>query len=213
MMRTLVILSVSAVIIVVSVLTYKGMNQFSDLSNSSPEGYAIGDAAEDFSLKATDGKIYSLANYEKAKGFIVVFTTNHCPYSNAYEDRIKDLHDKFLAKGYPVIAINPNNPKIYPEDSFEEMQIRANRRGYNFPYLIDEKQEVYKKYGATKTPHVYVLEKENGENIVRYIGAIDDNYKNSAAVKEKYVENAVKQLLAGEEVERKLTKAIGCRIK
>ncbi len=212
-MRTLVILSISAIVIVISVLTFNGINQFSDLSNSSPEGYKIDDVAEDFSLKGTDGKMYSLAHYDKAKGFILIFTTNHCPYSNAYEERIKDLHDKFAVKGYPVLAINPNNPKIYPEDSFEEMQIRASRRGYNFPYLIDEKQEVYKKYGATKTPHVYVLEKENGENIVRYIGAIDDNYKNPAAVKEKYVENAVKQLLAGEEVERKLTKAIGCRIK
>ncbi|HLN94854.1 MAG TPA: thioredoxin family protein [Flavobacterium sp.] len=179
----------------------------------SGPGYGVGDVATDFKLKNIDGKKVALADFKEAKGFIVVFTCNHCPYAVAYEDRIIALDKMFRAKGYPVIAINPNNPAKQKEDSFELMQVRAKEKGFTFPYLFDEGQTIYPQYGATKTPHVYVLEKTAKGNIVRYIGAIDDNYEDASAVKVRYVENAVNALLSGRDIEVKQTKAIGCSIK
>ncbi|MBT8257090.1 MAG: thioredoxin family protein [Bacteroidia bacterium] len=176
-------------------------------------GYDIGDVATDFKLKNIDGKMVSMANYTDAKGFIVIFTCNTCPYAVKYEDRIIELDKKYADKGYPVIAIMPNDTEIKPGDSFENMQKRAKAKGFTFPYLIDEGQEIYPQYGATKTPHVYLLEKSKQGNVVRYIGAIDDNYQDAAAVKVKYVENAVDALLAGKEVPETKTRAIGCSIK
>ncbi len=176
-------------------------------------GYEIGDKATDFKLKNVDGSWVSLSDYEDAKGFIVIFTCNHCPYAVKYEDRIIELDKKYKSKGYPVIAINPNDPEVQPEDSFENMKVRAEEKGFTFPYLIDDGQEIYPQYGATKTPHVFLLEKESKDLIVRYIGAIDDNYKSADQVEERYVENAVDALLAGNPVPEKETKAIGCSIK
>ncbi|WP_024772870.1 thioredoxin family protein [Aquimarina macrocephali] len=176
-------------------------------------GYSIGDVATDFKLKNIDDTLISLADYKDAKGFIVIFTCNHCPYSVAYEDRIIALDVAFKEKGYPVVAINPNNPKAYPDDSFDNMQIRAKEKGFTFPYLFDDGQQIYPQYGATKTPHVYVLEKTSNGNIVRYIGAIDNNYKDASAADQKYVEDAVNALLKGEKVPVEITKAIGCSIK
>ncbi|WP_106794753.1 thioredoxin family protein [Aquimarina sp. Aq78] len=176
-------------------------------------GYSIGDVATDFKLKNVDDTLISLADYKEAKGFIVIFTCNHCPYSVAYEDRIIELDAAFKEKGYPVVAINPNNPKAYPDDSFDNMQIRAKDKGFTFPYLFDDGQKIYPQYGATKTPHVYVLEKTPTGNIVRYIGAIDNNYKDASAADQKYVEDAVNALLKGEKVPVEITKAIGCSIK
>lgn len=178
-----------------------------------PVGYKIGDEATDFELKNIDGKMVSLADYKDAKGFIVIFTCNHCPYAKAYEDRIIALDKKYKDLGYPVIAINPNDPTVQPEDSFEEMQIRAKEKGYTFPYLLDEGQKIYPQYGATKTPHVFLLNKENGKNIVRYIGTIDDNYEDANDVSVKYVEEAVDALLAGKPITTETTVAIGCTIK
>ena len=183
------------------------------VSDSIPTGYKIGDVATDFSLKNVDGKKMSLKDMKNAKGYIVVFTCNHCPYAIAYEDRIVALDKKYSKKGYPVVAINPNNPAKQPADSFEKMQERAREKKFSFPYLLDEGQKIFPQYGATKTPHVYVLEKTAKGNVVRYIGAIDDNYEDAAAVKNKYVENAVDALLSGKEVSVKETKAIGCSIK
>lgn len=178
-----------------------------------PEGYKVGDEAMDFKLKNIDGKEVSLAQFTDAKGYIVIFTCNHCPYAKAYEGRIKDLDKKYKALGYPVIAINPNDPALQPEDSYEAMKTNAKEKGFTFPYLFDEKQEVYPAYGATKTPHVYLLQKENGKLIVKYIGAIDDNYEKPEAVKAKYVETAVDALLAGKPVTETKTVAVGCSIK
>ncbi len=177
------------------------------------QGYKIGDEAVDFKLKNIDNKMVSLADYKDAKGFIVIFTCNHCPYSIAYEDRIIALDKKYAPLGYPVIAINPNNPEKEPLDSFELMQKRAKDKGFTFPYLFDDGQKIYPQYGATKTPHVFILSKENKKHIVKYIGAIDDNYKKAADVSKKYVEAAVDALLAGKDVEVKSTVAIGCSIK
>ena len=176
-------------------------------------GYKVGDIATDFSLKNVDGKLVSLKDFKKAKGYIVVFTCNHCPYAQAYEERIIALNKKYAKLGYPVIAIQPNNPGKVAEDSFENMQARAKEKGFDFPYLIDEGQKVFPQYGATKTPHVYLLEKTAKGNEVKYIGAIDDNYEDAKAVKVKYVEDAVDALLKGKEITVKETKAIGCSIK
>lgn len=176
-------------------------------------GYKVGDRATDFSLKNVDGKMVSLKDIKNAKGYIVVFTCNHCPYAQAYEDRIVALNNKYKALGYPVVAINPNNPEKQKEDSFAKMQERAKDKKFSFPYLLDEGQKIFPQYGATKTPHVYVLQKTTKGNVVKYIGAIDDNYEDEKAVKQKYVENAVDALLKNKDVTVKETKAIGCSIK
>lgn len=199
-------LKVSLILIVLSVMTAFG------LKNTS-EGYKIGDIATDFSLKNIDNKIVSMANYPDAKGFIVIFTCNTCPYSVAYEDRINELNKKYKEKGYPVIAINPNNPAVKKGDSFKDMQIRAKAKSFTFPYLFDDGQKIYPQYGATRTPHVFLLNKENGNLIVEYIGAIDNNSQDASAVTEKYVENSVNALLDGKKPTVTITKAIGCSIK
>ncbi|WP_299110194.1 thioredoxin family protein [uncultured Tenacibaculum sp.] len=177
------------------------------------DGYKVGDIAEDFTLKNVDGNMVSLSDYKDAKGFIVVFTCNMCPYSKMYEDRIIDLDKKYKDKGYPVIAINPNDPAASPGDDFSGMVKRAKSKGFTFPYLFDEGQKVYPKYGATRTPHVYILNKEKAGLKVAYIGAIDNNARSASSVSEKYVEAAVDALLNGKEVINKETKAIGCSIK
>ncbi|PKA83583.1 AhpC/TSA family protein [Ulvibacter sp. MAR_2010_11] len=177
------------------------------------KGYGIGDEATDFSLKNVDGKTVSLSDYKDAKGYIIIFTCNTCPYAVASEDRIIALDKEFKPKGYPVIAINPNNPDVQPDDTFELMQQKAKAKGFTFPYLYDESQSVYAKYGATKTPHVYLLQKEKGKNIVKYIGAIDDNVRSADAVKDRFLANAIGELMAGKEVSVKETKAIGCSVK
>jgi peroxiredoxin len=177
------------------------------------DAYQIGDIADDFELKNIDDKKVSLSHFENAKGFIVIFTCNHCPYSVLYEDRIIALDKKYKVLGYPVIAINPNDPEVQPEDSFDKMKVRAIEKGFTFPYLFDEGQKVYPKYGATRTPHVFLLNKESGRLIVKYIGAIDDNSKNVEEVKIRYLEDAVDALLAGKNPTTNFTKAIGCSIK
>jgi len=180
---------------------------------SEHKGNKIGDIATDFHLKNVDNKMVSLSDYKDAKGYIVIFTCNHCPFAKAYQDRIIALNKKYATKGYPVIAINPNDPKMEPIDSFEGMQQRAKEKGFTFPYLFDDGQKIFPQYGATKTPHVFVLNKEKGKNIVRYIGAIDDNYANPADVSHKYVEAAVDALLSNKPIVQATTVAIGCGIK
>ena len=123
-------------------------------------GYKVGDKAADFKLKNIDDKIVSMADYKDAKGIIVVFTCNHCPFAKKYESRIMDLDKKYKSKGFPVVAISPNDPSLVADDSFENMQKLAKEKGYTFPYLFDETQNTAKEYGATKTPHVYLLKKE-----------------------------------------------------
>lgn len=183
------------------------------LTTADTTGYAVGDIARDFKLKNVDGRMVSLADYSKAKGFIVVFTCNHCPFSQAYEQRIIDLHKKYAAKGFPVIAINPNDKTRSPEDSYENMVTRSRDKKYPFVYLYDETQEIARTYGATRTPHVYLLKKTSKGNQVAYIGAIDDNSEEPTEVKEKYLGNAVDALLANKPVGTATTKAIGCTIK
>ena len=180
------------------------------MSFTSTSGYQPGDKATDFKLKSVDGKMYSMSDYKDAKGFIVVFTCNHCPFAVKYEDRVIELAKKYKSKGYVLLAINPNDPSVVPDDSFDKMKERAKEKGFTFPYLFDEGQKIFPQYGATKTPHVFLLDKNL---IVKYIGAIDDNVDDASAVKVKFLENAIASLEKGQEPEVPLTKAIGCSIK
>lgn len=179
----------------------------------SKEPYKAGDAAMDFNLKNLNGKMVSLSQYNDAKGFIVVFTCNTCPVVIKYEDRIMDLHDKFSSKGYPVVAINSNDKSISPGDSYEAMKQMAKDKGYKFEYLYDESQAIASEYGATNTPHVYVLKKEGNDLRVAYVGAIDNNVDDPSKADKHYVADAVNALLQGENVPLAGTKAVGCTIK
>jgi peroxiredoxin len=174
------------------------------------DGLDIGDTATDFKLKNVDGKTVSLADFKEAKGYIIIFDCNTCPYSKAYNQRIMDLNAKYAGKGIPVLAINSNDPNASSGDSFEEMVRIAKKKDYKFPYLVDETQEIAKAYGATNTPHVFVLSKDLK---VTYIGAIDDNSRKADAVTKRYVEDAADALLQGKPAPNPKTKAIGCGIK
>lgn len=176
-------------------------------------GVKPGDKAIDFSLKNVDGTTVSLADYKDQKGVILVFTCNPCPFAKAYEKRIMNLEKKYAAEGFPVVAINPNDPGVSPEDTFASMKARAEEKGYTFPYLKDETQEVYKAYGATRTPHIFLLENKGGKFRVAYIGAIDDNAMEESAVTQRYLEAAIGALMAGSKPNPETTKAIGCTIK
>jgi peroxiredoxin len=177
------------------------------------QGLKVGDAAVDFNLKNVDGKMVALKDFQSSKGVIVVFTCNTCPYSQAYEQRIIDLHKTFVSKGYPVVAINPNDPVKQPGDSFDKMVERAKDKAYPFAYLFDETQAIATAYGATRTPHVFVLQKTPSGFQVAYIGAIDDNVETPSAAKNRYVEAAIESLSQGKTPSVTSTKAIGCTIK
>jgi peroxiredoxin len=170
-------------------------------------GYEIGDKASDFKLKNIDGRWVSLSDYKDAKGFIVIFDCNTCPYSKAYNERIIELNETYSAKGFPVIAINANDGA---GDSFEDMVRNAKKKSYKHPYLFDETQQVAKSFGATNTPHVFILTEELK---VAYIGAIDDNARDASSATRHYVEDAVNALLADKSVPVTKTKAIGCGIR
>lgn len=180
------------------------------MNASSPKGYAIGQTAENFTLKNVTGDYVSLSDYQDAKGVIVIFTCNHCPFAQLYEQRIIELHKNYAPKGYPVIAINPNSPIVAPEDSFEKMQELAKQKRYPFAYLFDEHQTVYPKFGATRTPHVFLLDENRA---VRYIGAIDNNAEAPGPNTQRHVENAIQALINGKNPNPANTKSIGCTIK
>jgi peroxiredoxin len=175
-------------------------------------GYKAGDIAADFKLKNVTGKTVSMADYSGAKGFIVVFTCNHCPVAQAYEKRIMALDQKYAAKGYPVIAISPNDPVAEPADSYTNMQKRAAERKYTFPYLIDETQNITRAYGAQATPTAYVLQKTDKGLTVQYVGAIDNDQQQANPARTKFVENAVEALLINKKPVVTGSKALGCRI-
>jgi peroxiredoxin len=177
------------------------------------EPYKAGDLASDFSLKNINGAMISFSQFKDAKGFIVVFCCNTCPVVKKYEQRIIDLNSQYSSKGYPVIAINSNDKNVSPGDSYEDMQKLARDKGYDFQYLYDESQKIAKLYGATNTPHAYVLSKRGDKLVVEYVGAIDNNADDPQKADRKYVENAVNALLKNEPVPVTATKAIGCGIK
>lgn len=184
------------------------------LNANAEQGLEVGDKAVDFKLLNIDGSRVSLNDYQDEKGVVVIFTCNHCPYAHqAWEQRIIDLHKTYAPKGYLVVAINPNDSSVVASDSYSAMQERAKENDYPFPYLLDAKQNIFPAYGAKKTPHVYVLENEQEEFIVRYIGAVDNNYKDPEKVTEQYIADAVEALLQGRMPDPAKTKAIGCSIK
>lgn len=186
---------------------------FINASKPAP-GYGIGDYATDFELPNIDGNMVSMSDYAEAKGFVIVFTCNTCPYAKAYESRIIDLDKKYASKGFPVIAINPNDINQQPGDSMDEMIKRSQDKGYSFPYLRDDSQDITKAYGATKTPHVFVLNKETSDKYkVEFIGAIDDSPNDASDVSETYVEDAINALLEGKKPNVTEKRAIGCTIK
>ena len=174
------------------------------------EGLNVGDTAPDFKLKNIDGQMMSLSSIDDVNGYIVVFTCNTCPFSVKYEDRIIEANKKYAPMGYPVVAINPNDANRRPGDSFAEMKVRAKDKGFDFPYLHDTTQEVAIAYGATHTPHVYLLDKDRK---VQYIGAIDNNANDAADADEFYLSDAVSALKAGKKPSPDFTKALGCTIK
>lgn len=184
-----------------------------DKKSSIVNAYKVGDKVEDFSLKNIDGEMVSMGDYADAEGAIVIFTCNTCPYSRMYEDRIKAMHSKYSADGWPVIAINPNDPAAQPGDSEEAMVKYAAEKGFEFPYLFDNGQEVYPKWGASRTPHAFIVENTDEGGMLRYIGAIDDNAQKEDKVTINYVDNAIASIRSSKEVDPNFTKAIGCSIK
>ena len=182
-----------------------------------PKGYKIGDKIKDFSTKNINGKDFSLLAYlkeKKAKGVVIVFTCNTCPYAIASEDRLIAFQEKYAAKGYPMVAINPNeaNPK-YGDESFEKMQMRAKEKSFNFPYVTDPDQRLAVTFGATRTPEVFIAQLDKGDLVLRYMGAFDDSPIEAGSVKKRYAALATDELVAGKEVGRSSAKAIGCSIK
>ena len=167
---------------------------------------------DDFKLRNVDGHFISLKDFPDAKGFIVVFTCNHCPFAKLYPPRLNDLNQKYKKKGFPVIAISSTDTVVYEDDSYDLMVAKARNEHFNFPYLQDNMQTVARNFGAQKTPHAYVLWKTGNKYIVKYNGAIDDNGAEPEKVTHHYVADAVDELLAGKPVSVKETKSIGCRI-
>lgn len=180
---------------------------------SFAQGYQVGDVATDFRLLNVDGRYVSMADFPDAKGFVIIFSCNHCPFVVATEDRMIELHNEYARKGFPLIAINPNDSIAEPRDSYSQMIIRAQEKNFPFPYLLDADQHLYPVYGATHTPHVFLLERVGDELIVAYIGAIDDNHRDATQVQERFLANAIDALLAGRRPDPAVTRAIGCTIK
>jgi peroxiredoxin len=175
--------------------------------------YGVGDTVADFKLKNVDGKMVALSDYKNSKGVIVIFDCNTCPVSKRYNERIIALNKKYSSKGFPVITINSNDPEVSPGDAYEEMVDVAKRKNYEFPYLVDETQNIAKAFGATNTPHTFVLKREGQVFKVAYIGAIDDTAGDPNSVKRKFVEEVVDALLQDKPVPYTKTKALGCTIK
>jgi peroxiredoxin len=179
----------------------------------------IGAQAPDFDLPCVDGRNYRLSDFANANILVVVFTANHCPTAQAYEDRIMHLAIDYKGKGVAVVAISPNDPLAvrldelgYSDlgDSFDEMKIRAKERKFNFPYLYDGRtQSVSLQYGPVSTPHTFVFDKERK---LQYTGAIDNN-EDPNKIKKNLVRDAIDALLEGREVAVKKVKTFGCSIK
>ncbi|MCH4824390.1 thioredoxin family protein [Gramella lutea] len=209
-MKKIILLSMAFIL-----FSFTGSQKLFEKKSDFKDGIEIGDKAPEFNLKNIDGKKYSFdnirdANGNKPKGYIIVFTCNTCPYAQANEQRLIELHNTYASKGYPVIAIQPNDPEVKPGDSFQAMKKNASEKGFPFLYLLDEGQEIFPKYGATKTPEIYLLD---SNRILRYHGAIDDSPRDENGVSEKFVEKAIEALENGKQPEINSTKAIGCSIK
>lgn len=172
----------------------------------------IGDKAPDFKLRNVDNSWVALKDYSDQKGVVVIFSCNHCPYVKLYEERYVALQKEFGPRKFPLVAINSNDSTIVAEDGFSYMVQNAAEKGFNFPYLLDDKQ-LFKAYGATRTPHVYLLKNDGKHFTVAYIGAIDDNPQDASDVKDRYLAQAIEAVLKGEQPSPAETRAVGCTIK
>jgi len=170
----------------------------------------LGQTAPDFRLPDISGKNYTISDFAASPLLLIIFSCNHCPYVQAYEERIKKLQNDFRKDGLQIVAINANDANKYAEDSFEEMQKRATERQFNFLYLRDDSQQTAKAFGAAYTPELFLF---NAERKLIYIGKIDDNWCEPEKVQTKYLQNAVEEYLRGEEISVPETYAIGCTIK
>ena len=179
----------------------------------------IGSAAPDFDLPGVDGRRYSLRDFADAKVLVVVFTANHCPTAQAYEERVKKMHADYASKGGAVVAVSPNDPLAvrldelgYSDlgDSLDDMKIRAREHGFTFPYLYDgETESMSLKYGPVATPHAFVFDRERK---LRFAGRIDDK-EDATKVTVSDARNAIDALLAGKPVPVETTKVFGCSVK
>jgi peroxiredoxin len=169
----------------------------------------LGARAPDFDLPGVDGKNYSLASFRGKPALVVIFSCNHCPYVKDYEDRMVSIQREYAEKGAQLVAINANDEKAYPEDSLPDMVKRSKQKGFNFPYLRDESQEVVEAYGGVCTPHVFAFD---GNRVLRYRGRIDDS-RDSSKVSSPDLRNALDDILQGREVRVPDTRPFGCSIK
>lgn len=175
--------------------------------------YKIGDSVADFRLKNVDNRMVALSSYPSAKGFILIFTSNHCPFAQAYEQRILALDKAFAVRGFPVIAINPNSSEEYKEDAFERMQERALEKNYSFPYLHDEHGKIAQLFGITRIPQAIILQRKGENTFVRYRGAIDDNTQDANGVGESYLVESVERLLTQKPLLVTQTRPAGCAVR
>jgi peroxiredoxin len=171
----------------------------------------IGQRAPDFALPGVDHATHTLSKILRDnRAVAVIFSCNHCPYVRAWEGRMKAIQHDYADRGVVLVAINPNDAGKYPEDDFTQMTLRAQEEDFNFLYLRDDAQDVARAYGAERTPHVFLLD---SEGMLRYRGAIDDNYEFAEQVEQPYLRDAIEALLAGRDPETQTTKAIGCTVK
>jgi len=170
----------------------------------------LGHPAPDFSLPGVDGQTHSLADFADAKLLVVAFTCNHCPYVIGSEDRLNALLADYAPQGVAMVCVNSNETDNHPTDSFDHMVQRAKDKGFQFPYVRDESQDVALAYGALRTPHFYVFD---AERKLRYTGRMDDNPMTAGEETTRELRDALDDLLAGREVAVPLTNPIGCNVK
>lgn len=163
-----------------------------------------------FTLPGTDGQTYRPEDFREAAVFGVIWSCNHCPYARAWEDRLIQIQRDYADRAVRFVLVSSNDPAKYPDDSFEQMQLRAQAKAYPFPYLFDETQEVARAYGATRTPEVFLFDEGR---VLRYHGAPDDNFEDPAAVRHHYLREALDALLGGAAPPAGETRAVGCTIK
>ena len=174
------------------------------------KGMPLATPAPPFSLPGVDGKTYSLDSFADAELLVVVFTCNHCPYAKACEDRLIEIQRDYRDRGVELVAINPNDAEKYPDDSFEKMKERAASKGFNFPYLRDESQEVARAYDAACTPDIFVFDRDR--NLV-YNGRIDDNWQEPEKVTRRDLREVLDAALEGRTVDFEHVPSMGCSIK
>ena len=169
-----------------------------------------GEKAVPFELPGVDDRHHALEDYADKVAVAVVFTCNHCPYARAWEDRLIEIQADYAARGVQLVAISANDAKKYPEDSFPRMKERSEEKGFNFPYLYDESQEIARAYGAERTPEIFLFDKGG---TLRYHGTVDDNYDDPRAVRSPYFIDALEAVLEGREPATTETAPVGCTIK